>query len=74
MQCSNERPEDVIVSAGMTLQNYGLNIKKQDFMPSAKRSKVKYNIDYLTKRLKQKILENITKKTKIKPARRQYDT
>ena len=74
MQCSDERPEDVIVSAGMTLQNYGLNIKNQDLLPRAIRSKVKYNLDYLLKRLRQKVLESITKKPRIKPARRNYDT
>ena len=73
MQCSNERPEDVIVSTGMTLQDYGLSIKKQNLTSRAKTVKVKYDLTYITKRFKQKILETITRKPQIKPARCRYD-
>lgn len=72
MQCSNERPEDVVVSAGMTLQNYGLTVKTQNLSPRAKRKKVKFDLNYLTKRFRQKTLEIITKKSQIKPARCNY--
>ncbi|MDA9313886.1 hypothetical protein N9V26_03665 [Amylibacter sp.] len=72
MRCSNERPMDVVVSAGMTLQNYGLTVKTQNLSPRAKRKKVKYDLNYLTKRFKQKTLEIITKKSQIKPVRCHY--
>jgi hypothetical protein len=74
LKCSNERPEDVIVSSGMTLQNYGLMLKNQSFFPRAKRAKVKYDFEYLARRLVQKFFETTTNKSKIKPARCNYSS
>jgi hypothetical protein len=74
LKCSDERPEDVIVSSGMTLQNYGLMLKNQNFLPRAKRAKVKYDFEYLARRLVQKFFETTTNKSKIKPARCNYSS
>ena len=74
LKCSNERPEDVIVSSGMTLQNYGLMLKNQSFFPRAKRAKVKYDFEYLARRLVQKFFETTTSKSRIKPARCNYSS
>ena len=75
LKCSDERPEDVIVSSGMTLQdNYGLMLKNQNFFPRAKRAKVKYDIEYLARRLVQKFFETTTSKSRIKPARCNYSS
>ena len=74
LKCSDERPEDVIVSSGMTLQNYGLMLKNQNFFPRAKRAKVKYDFEYLARRLVQKFFETTTSKSRIKPARCNYSS
>ena len=74
LKCSDERPEDVIVSSGMTLQNYGLMLKNQKFFPRAKRAKVKYDFEYLARRLVQKFFETTTSKSRIKPARCNYSS
>ena len=74
LKCSDERPEDVIVSSGMTLQNYGLKLKNQNFFPRAKRAKVKYDFEYLARRLVQKFFETTTSKSRIKPARCNYSS
>ena len=74
LKCSDERPEDVIVSSGMTLQNYGLMLKNQNFLPRAKRAKVKYDFEYLARRLVQKFFETTTSKSRIKPARCNYSS
>ena len=74
LKCSDERPEDVIVSSGMTLQNYGLMLKNQSVLPRAKRAKVKYDFEYLARRLGQKFFETITNKSRIKPARCNYSS
>jgi hypothetical protein len=74
MRCSNERPEDVVVSAGMTLEDYGLTEKNHKNMPRAKVKKFKYDVDYIRKRIKQEILQIITNKSQIKPARCYYAT
>lgn len=74
MRCSSERPEDVIVSSGMTLQDYGLTEKNQRLIPRAKIKKVKYDVDYITKRFSQKFLQIITNRPQIKPARSCYDS
>jgi len=74
LKCTDERPEDVIVSSGMTLENYGLTIKNQLFVPRAKRAKVKYDFDYLLRRFGQSFLEIITNKSRIKPARCNYSS
>ena len=74
LKCSDERPEDVIVSSGMTLQNYGLMLKNQNFLPRAKRAKVKYDFEYLARRLVQKFFETATSKSRIKPARCNYSS
>ena len=74
LKCSDERPEDVIVSSGMTLQNYGLKLKNQNFFPRAKRAKVKYDFEYLARRLVQKFFETTTSKPRIKPARCNYSS
>ena len=74
LKCSDERPDDVIVSSGMTLQNYGLMLKNQNFLPRAKRAKVKYDFEYLARRLVQKFFETTTSKSRIKPARCNYSS
>jgi hypothetical protein len=74
LKCSDERPEDVIVSSGMTLQNYGLMLKNQNFFPRAKRAKIKYDFEYLARRLVQKFFETTTSKSRIKPARCNYSS
>jgi hypothetical protein len=74
LKCTDERPEDVIVSSGMTLENYGLTINNQLFFPRAKRAKVKYDFDYLLRRLGQSFLEIITNKSRTKPARCNYSS
>ena len=74
LKCSDERPEDVIVSSGITLQNYGLMLKNQNFFPRAKRAKVKYDFEYLARRLVQKFFETTTSKSRIKPARCNYSS
>jgi len=74
LKCSDERPEDVIVSSGMTLQNYGLMLKNQNFFPRAKRAKVKYDFEYLARRLVQKFFETTSSKSRIKPARCNYSS
>ena len=74
LKCSDERPEDVIVSSGMTLQNYGLMLRNQKFFPRAKRAKVKYDFEYLARRLVQKFFETTTSKSRIKPARCNYSS
>ena len=40
LKCSDERPEDVIVSSGMTLQNYGLMLKTKTFCLELKGQKL----------------------------------
>ena len=72
LKCTDERPEDVIVSSGMTLENYGLAAKNQLFNPRAKRAKVKYDLNYLARRVRQKFLEITTNKKQYKPARCNY--
>lgn len=74
VQSSKERPEDVIVSSGMTLQNYGLSLKNKSLLPRAKRAKVKYDFEYLVRRFGQKFIEIITKNSRIKPARCNYSS
>ena len=74
IQCSNERPEDVIVSAGMTLENYGLTEKNQKLMPRAKIKKVRYDVDYVTKKIRNKFLQITRNKPQIKPGRYYYDS
>ena len=72
LKANVERPEDVIVSSGMTLENYGLATKNQTLTPRAKRAKVKYDLNYLARRLRQKFLEISTNKKQYKPARCNY--
>ena len=72
LKANVERPEDVIVSYGMTLENYGLATKNQTLTPRAKRAKVKYDLNYLARRLRQKFLEITTNKKQYKPARCNY--
>lgn len=74
LRCCSERPEDVIVSAGMTLQDYGLTEKNQQLKPRAKVKKTKYDVKYITKRFKQKIFEITTNKPQIKPGRCYYNS
>jgi hypothetical protein len=51
---------------------YGLATKNQTLTPRAKRAKVKYDLNYLARRLRQKFLEISTNKKQYKPARCNY--
>lgn len=72
LKITAKRPDDAIVSAGMTLANYDLFATKDDFLPRAERKRVKYDFEYLIARARQKIMEVGTGKSLRKPARKHY--
>ncbi len=73
LAASTRRPNDVIVSAGMTLKNYEMEGGKTTFLPRAERKKVRTDYQYLAARLQQKALEILKGSKRQKPARRHYE-
>ena len=68
---SAEKPDEVIVSQGMTLDDYGIKVK-ETLSPRAKKMQVWSNYKYICARANQKFTELLTGKKQIKSGRSKY--